>query len=421
MARILFHIDLNAFFASAEELRHPELKDKPLAIGSKSARGVLSTCNYIARDFGVHSAMPTSQAMQLCPELVVLESDHEYYRKLSNQFFAYLRQYSGALEVLSVDECFLDVTDVIKRYPRPLDLAVQIQRGVLDELGLKCSIGVAPTRFLAKMASDLRKPMGISVLRKRDIPSKLYPLPIEACYGIGQKTVPKLKEQGINTIGDLADEANEAKCKQILQNSWIELQQKITGNSSAELIFSTTRKSVSHSRTFPSDLYTIDEVLEQCAKMTREVAAGMQKKKMKGSSVSLTLRDGNFCNRVHSARLPEMTNDPFILLEAVRSLVYRYFEPVGYRLLGISVGSLQDEDKIILQPTIFEAAKTTSNDVIHSLNRQLEGAGLTTLGSLMKKQEENQKSETKSGNKETAPSDSTGKKRGSKPAREKAA
>ncbi|MBF0579055.1 DNA polymerase IV [Erysipelotrichaceae bacterium RD49] len=384
MARVLFHIDLNAFFASAEELRHPEYKKMPLAIGSNSARGVLSTANYIARQHGIHSAMPTMQAKKLCPELVILDGDHEYYRKLSNQFFAYLKNYSGKLEVLSIDECFLDVTEVITQFPRPLDLAVKIQRGVLDELGLRCSIGVAPTRFLAKMASDMHKPMGITVLRKRDIPTKLYPLPVESCIGIGKKTVPKLIEKGIETIGDLANEENRADVVSILQNSWPEIQARITGMSSDQLVYSTTRKSVSHSRTFPHDLYTLDEVLDQAALLTRQIADAMVKGRKKGASISVVLRDGDFHNQVRSAKLPGMTNDYFILLEKVRALIFRNFEPVGYRHIGISVGSLQDEDQIVLQPTLFEANMTASDSVISSLNKQIEGgAGLIKLSDLL--------------------------------------
>lgn len=387
MARVLFHIDLNAFFASAEELRHPEYKGKPLAIGGTSARGVLSTCNYEARAFGLHSAMPVSQALALCPEVQLVSPDHEYYRKLSGQFFAFIRQYCPKLEVLSIDECFVDATDVISKFPRPLDLAVTLQRGVLDELGLRCSIGVGPTRFLAKMASDLHKPMGISVLRKRDIPTKLYPLPVEDCIGIGKKTVPRLHEEGIFTIGDLADPDNEAVCEQIFKNTWPELKKKIHGQSSDELVFSTTRKSVSHSRTFPSDLYSIDDLQTQCQILCRELAATMQKHHKKGAQVSLVLRDPSFQNKVRSTRLRDYTNDPVIISEAIRGLLYKEFEPVGYRHIGISVGSLQDEDKIVMQPTLFDLPKRVETDVLSSLNRQLESGKLMTLGDLMKKKQ----------------------------------
>ncbi len=385
MAKVLFHIDLNAFYASAEEIRHPEFKDKPLAIGMGTARGVLSTCNYIAREYGIHAAMPTKQAKSLCPELVILPADMEYYRQLSNQFFAYLRQYSGKLEVLSIDECFLDVSEVISHFPRPLDLAVSIQRGVLDTLGLKCSIGVAPTRFLAKMASDMYKPMGISVLRKRDIPTKLYPLPIESCFGIGKKTIPRLKEKNIHTIGDLVDEAHRKEARAILQNRYLEVEQNITGHSSAELIYSTTRKSFSHSRTYSVDLSTFEEVTEQLAILTRQLAHSMAQKHQQGSTLSLTFRDCHFQNSVHSMRLPYPSNDYFVLYEAVYALASRYFEPVGYRLLGISVGSLVNEEQIVLQPTLFESIKPTSEDVIASLNKQ--GANLMKLSDLLVQKE----------------------------------
>lgn len=391
MAKVLFHIDLNAFYASAEEIRHPEFKDKPLAIGMGTRRGVISTCNYIAREYGVHSAMPTKQAQSLCPDLIILPADPEYYRQLSNQFFAYLRQYTGKLEVLSIDECFLDVSEVITQFPRPLDLAVSIQRGVLDTLGLKCSIGVGPTRFLAKMASDMYKPMGISVLRKRDIPTKLYPLPIEACFGIGKKTIPRLKEKNIHTIGDLIDPAHQKAARAILQNRYLEVEQNITGYSSAELVYSTTRKSFSHSRTYASNLYTFEEVTEQLSVLTRQLCASMAKQHQQGSTLSLTFRDGDFHNSVHSMRLPYPSHDYFVLYEAVYALASRYFEPVGYRLLGLSVGSLLNEEQILLQPTLFESIKPTSDHVIASLNKQ--GANLMKLSDLLAKQEDQTKPE----------------------------
>lgn len=400
MAKVLFHIDLNAFFASAEEIRYPHFKDKPLAIAMGDVRGVVSTCNYAAREYGIHSAMPLAKARTLCPTLEVLPADHEYYRKLSNQFFTYLRQYSGKLEILSIDECFLDVSDIITQFPRPLDLAVLIQRGLLDTLGLKCSIGVAPTRFLAKMASDLYKPMGISVIRKRDIPTKLYPLPIESCFGIGKRTIPRLKEKGILKIGDLISVEHKKEAKAILQNRFIEIEQNITGQSSAELVYSTTRKSFSHSKTFVSNLYTYEEVLEQLSILTRQLAFSMAQKHQKGQTISLTLRDATFHNTVHSKKLPYPTNDYFVLYEAISGLLSRSFEPIGYRLVGLSIGSLLNEEQVILQPTLFESIKPSSADVIASLNKQ--GAGLMKLSDLLKEEKapENHRAENEKRKKE---------------------
>lgn len=308
MARVLFHIDLNAFFASAEELRNPELKEFPIAVGSLSSRGVLTTANYKAREFGVHSAMPVRQALSLCPELKIIPGDYEYYRSLSRQFFDYLRQYSGMLEILSVDECFLDVTEPIKKYARPLDLAVDIQQGVYEKLGLKCSIGVAPTRFLAKMASDMMKPMGITVLRKSEIERKLLPLPVKDMMGIGKKTLPKLQELGIETIGDLANPDNRNKVAPILGKNYWPMMMQIQGKSSDQLSFSSTRKSISHAETFGSDLYSLEEVLNQTRMIAMKLAGRMQKISKMGKQLSVTLRDRDFNNQVRSISLSDYTS-----------------------------------------------------------------------------------------------------------------
>ncbi len=378
MARVLFHIDLNAFYASAEELRHPELKDEPIAVGSLSSRGVLTTANYKAREYGVHSAMPVHQAKALCPELKIISGDYEYYRSLSKSFFDYLRQYSGRLEILSVDECFLDVTEAIQKYSRPLDLAVDIQQGVYQKLGLKCSIGVAPTRFLAKMASDMIKPMGITVLRKSEIERKLLPLPVSDMMGIGKKTLPKLQELGIETIGDLADPANRQKVAPLLGKSYWPMMMQIQGKSSDQLSFSTTRKSISHSETFGHDLYSLDEVLNQTRQIAHKLSERMIRAAKKGRQLSVTLRDRDFRNQVRSVSLSGYTNQFETIYEAASSLIAEHFEPIGYRLIGLTIGSLMDEDQVNLQPTLFEPVDQTTQ-IISQLNLSAENEGLSSV------------------------------------------
>lgn len=400
MARVLFHIDLNAFFASAEELRNPELKEFPIAVGSLSSRGVLTTANYKAREFGVHSAMPVRQALSLCPELKIIPGDYEYYRSLSRQFFDYLRQYSGMLEILSVDECFLDVTEPIKKYARPLDLAVDIQQGVYEKLGLKCSIGVAPTRFLAKMASDMMKPMGITVLRKSEIERKLLPLPVKDMMGIGKKTLPKLQELGIETIGDLANPDNRNKVAPILGKNYWPMMMQIQGKSSDQLSFSSTRKSISHAETFGSDLYSLEEVLNQTRMIAMKLAGRMQKISKMGKQLSVTLRDRDFNNQVRSISLSDYTSRYETLYEAAAILVTENFEPIGYRLIGITVGSLKDEDQINLQPTLFEPASATET-IIRQLNNSVKNEGLDAFfmpASVLLKKQNKSKADLKNEN-----------------------
>ena len=384
MARVLFHIDLNAFFASAEELKNPDLKGKPIAVGSLSSRGVLSTANYEARKYGVHSAMPLFQAQKLCPELIVVPGDYEYYRKLSNRFFSYLRNYSQLLEPMSIDECFLDVTEQIRQYKRPLDLAVQIQQGVLEHVGLSCSIGVASTRFLAKMASDMRKPMGITVLRKSELSSKLWPLDIEKMNGIGKKTVPLLREKGIHTIGDLVNPDNETIVLQLLKKNGFALIQKAQGNSTAQLNYSTTRKSISLSRTLPNDVFTMEEVLNQCRNLSMHLAKKLKAENQKGKLISIVLRDCEFHNVMHSMTLNQYTNEESILSGAIQSMVEDFFEPIGYRHVGISLGSLKDAEKIIVQPTMFEPPIQTAQDVVAQLNKKIDAKVFMRASDLLK-------------------------------------
>lgn len=390
MARVLFHIDLNAFFASCEELKNPDLKGKPMAVGSLSKRGVLSTANYEARSFGVHSAMPVYEALKKCPELIIVQGDYNYYRSISAQFFEYLRKYSNLLEPCSIDECFLDVTEIISHYQRPLDLAFEIQDGVLETLGLSVSIGVAPTRFLAKMASDMRKPKGITVLRKKEIPTKLFPLSIDRIVGLGKKTIPLLKEKHIETIEDFANPENEQTVLQILGRNGYALIQKVKGNSSDKLEVSSTRKSLSLSRTFEYDLYTIDEVLEKARLLTQQLSEKMIRDNQMGQLVSLSLRDTEFHNIVRSKNLSHYTNQFPLMFQAVQNLIEENFEPIGYRHIGVHMGSIKNQEQVLMQPTIFESPLHDTDWIINKLNKKSEGIVFKKASDLLKERNEDE-------------------------------
>ena len=385
MARVLFHIDINAFFASAEEIKHPEYKDLPLAVGSLSSRGVLSTANYAARELGIHSAMPVFEALKICPELNIVKGDYNYYRSLSAQFFQYLHRFSNMIEPASIDECFMEVTETIKKYKRPLDLAVQIQNGVYNTLGLNVSIGVAPTRFLAKMASDMKKPKGITVLRKSEIERKRWPLPIEAMVGIGKKTIPILKKNNIHTIGDFAAIQNENLVLRLLSKNGYSMIQKARGNSSAQLNFSTTHKSISISRTYPSDIYTLNDAAERLKTLTDDLCRKMIQENQKGKLVSISLRDTEFNNIVRSQPLNSYTNSFAIIFEAANGLLEENFEEIGYRHLGISMGSLKDANHILEQPTIFEEPVQDTDSILDQLNKKLAHNDLFKASDLLKK------------------------------------
>ena len=199
-AKIIFHIDMNAFFCSVACILNPQLRGKAFAIGRENSyRGVISTASYEARAFGINSAMPLSEAYKIKPDLIVVHIDYKYYTEYHNKFVKLISQYSNLIEVASIDEVYADMTEAAKS-KHPLVIAKEIQARLLKEYNLSCSIGIAPTLFLAKMASDLKKPLGVSVVRKRDVKDILYPLSVKEIYGIGKKTYPRLIENNIKTI-----------------------------------------------------------------------------------------------------------------------------------------------------------------------------------------------------------------------------
>jgi DNA polymerase-4 len=184
--RIIFHVDLNAFYASCEEAIDPSLKSHPIGIAKNSDRGILTTANYAARKFGVSSAMNVYEAKKRCLHIKIIPPNFALYEAYSDQFFTYLRTFTDQIEPASIDEGYLDLTNDLNG-KHPLDIAKEIQETLLNQYQLPVSIGIAPNMFLAKMASDMKKPLGITVLRKRDIQEKLWPLPIEKMFGIGKK------------------------------------------------------------------------------------------------------------------------------------------------------------------------------------------------------------------------------------------
>ena len=201
-AKIIFHIDINAFFCSVACILNPSLRGKVFAIGRENSyRGVITSASYEARKLGIHSAMPQIEAYKKVPDLIIVTLDYEYYKQYHRLFIQLLHQYSDLIEVASIDEVYMDVTELsLKRHP--FVVAKEIQMRLLKEIGLPCSIGIAPTLFLAKMASDLQKPLGVTILRKRDVKQLLYPLSVQEIFGIGKQTYPLLIQHQIKTIAD---------------------------------------------------------------------------------------------------------------------------------------------------------------------------------------------------------------------------
>lgn len=388
MAKVYFHVDLNAFFASAEVLRDPSLKGKPLVVAGQTRRSVVSTASYEARDFGVHSAMPVSMALKLCPDLLVIEGHYDFYRQLSQDFIETIQSFSKLIEKASIDECYVDVSEVIQRYRYPLDLAVNMQKAIFQRTGLTCSIGVAPNLFLAKMASDMKKPNGITVLRIRDVKEKLWPLPIQEMRGIGQKTLPKVEALGIQTIGDLANYEKKEDLSLIFKNHLQEVLDRAHGLDSTQLEMESKRKSMAVSETLLEDVTDYEELRGLFRSLSKRLKETLDKEERVSYAISIRITYYNFRNVSRSLQVKEGLSSQSEIFEYAIQLFDQYWqegEPV--RLLGITLGELSNRQTENEQLSLFKKhPQDASQTIIDELN-QLTSIPLLKKASQAKKKE----------------------------------
>lgn len=385
MSRVYFHIDLNAFFASCEELLDPSLKGKPLVVGGKSRRSVISTANYEARKYGIHSAMPMQQAEKLCKDLVIVNGHYAFYSDMSHQFMQIIHSYTDLVEKASIDECYADMTDVICRYPKPLDVAFEIQRRVLEETGLRCSIGIGPNMFLAKMASDMKKPMGITVLRIRDVPEKMWPLPIKEMHGIGKRTVPLMEDLNIHTIKDLATYQDLNALKPVLGKNIESMIKRANGYDDRTLMTDYDSKSMGISETLLEDVTDYDELRGLIRTLCRRLSKRLKEAHKAGYHVSMRICYYDFRNANKSKKLsaPIWTSDD-LFVQAMILFDSSYEEEEAVRLIGVSVSDFASEDFLAKQVSLFDAPEEEStSEILHDLNHQLGTQAFVRASSLL--------------------------------------
>ncbi|MDE8314370.1 DNA polymerase IV [Erysipelothrix rhusiopathiae] len=384
MAQVIFHIDINAFYASAHLITDSSLYGKPVVVCSNQRGSVVTTASYEARSFGVNSAMPLAHAKRLCPNLEVIEVDFELYQELSVKFMNIIRSYSAVMQPASIDECYVDMTEVIKKYEKPLDLAVEIQKNIWEALRLPISIGVAPNKFLAKMASDMQKPRGITVLRIREVSQKLWPLSIESMYGIGQKTVPKLKQMGIETIGDLA-RFNPDHLKSILGVNAQNFVQKANGYDHSMIDTDVTMKSIGQSKTFKDAMTDLDEIRNAILNELVEVMRRMERQDVVGKTVSFSIRLDDYKTATRSFTFDEYTRDQNLVFERLMSLYDEFEGEGGVSFISVTMTNLLPKDEIIEQLNIFDDLdEITVNDIIQRLNKELNQDLFKTTRSVLK-------------------------------------
>lgn len=341
--RVVVHADLDAFFAAAEVLRRPELRGKPVIVGGRpGGRGVVAAASYEARAFGVRSAMPSAQAARLCPQAIFLPGDHAYYRELSGRFRAILEQFSPLVEMVSVDEAYIDLSNSERAFGRPLEAARAIKRRVWDELGLVVSLGVASSRMVAKIASDLDKPDGLRVIEPGTEALVLAPLPVRSMPGIGPKAAERLRRLGITTLGTLA-RTPAAVLEPIFGRRTPEVIARAHGIDDRPVEPEREpAKSIGRERTFSHDLTSLDEIARAIEQLAERTGRDLRREGLQGRVVSVKLRYSDFETVGKQRRLPGPTDAHQEIAAVAASLVAELLErrraPV--RLLGVRVAGL---------------------------------------------------------------------------------
>ncbi len=387
MSKIILHVDLNAFFAACEVLRNPTLRGKPLIVGGIGRRGIVSTASYEARKYGIHSAMPTYQAIRLCPNLIIKEPDFKLYHHYSSLFFNYLKDHvSPILEVASIDECYIDATEVLRKNRDPIIYIKNLQQTLLKEIGLACSIGVGPTKFLAKMASNYRKPLGITIYRRRELAKTLWLLPINEMYGIGKATAPRLLKLNINTIGDLAKTEDPA-VKQLLGKSYYTFKDWANGRGSDEVIVEEEDpKSIGNSSTFMFDTDNYEEISALFKELSNQVSERAKREGKVGSTIQIVMRYYTFENVNRSVTLNKPTNNALTIFYEAMKLFDRNYKDEPLRLLGVTLQNLSDEGSLVEQLSLFDdfSEKSKTEVIRDLLNEEYDSPPFMRLSDLRK-------------------------------------
>lgn len=345
--RWIMHVDMDAFYASVEVLDNPKLKGLPVIVGGRSARGVVSTCSYEARKFGVHSAMPLFEAKRLCPQGIYLPVRMSRYAEMSAKIMAIFRETSPLVEQLSIDEAFLDLTGM-EGLGGAEAIAHQVQDRILKELKLSASVGLAPNKFLAKLASDMKKPHGFVRITPEEAAGLLAPMPVSKIFGIGRSAEDRLKQYGIEKIGQLAA-ADVGLLRKVFGINAEQVKRLARGLDDRPVVNEEEAKSIGRENTFDTDLTDMDSCREEVLDLCGQVGWRLRREHLAGHTVTLKVKFADFHTITRSStgdRPVAWDEDIFLLAEKMLRNIH--VKP-GVRLLGVSVSNLfRPEDEPVL-------------------------------------------------------------------------
>ncbi|CAI8377238.1 MAG: DNA polymerase IV [Acidimicrobiales bacterium AG-410-I20] len=355
----ILHVDMDAFFAAVEVVQNPALAGKPLVVGGIGRRGVVAAASYEARKYGIRSAMPSHQAQRLCPDLISLPGNYSLYEEVSRRVMKIFHDFTPLVEPLSLDEAFLDISGSKHLLGEAVDIAQQIRERVFESEHLTCSVGIAPNKFLAKLASDQAKPkilgttkttgQGICLVTEENLEDFLLPLPVEAIWGVGPQTKKRLMRLGVKSVGDLAKLPISTLTKSLGKAAGTQLWRLSRGIDTRVVVPDQKLKSVGHEETFALDKYKDEELNKELSRIVDAVASRLRKSEKLGRTITVKLRTPDFVTKSKSRTLPNATNTSAEILGAARDLLGEMDASKGVRLLGVSVSNLQDSEVRQLQ------------------------------------------------------------------------
>jgi DNA polymerase-4 len=386
---------MNAFFISCEMTRNPSLVGNPAAVAGdpKKRTGIILAANYEARACGVKTTMVIHEALKLCPELILVPPDHHFYGQKSEEVMNILSNYTPALEQNSIDEAWLDMTGSEGLFGKPMVAAQRIMNEIKDSLGLWCSIGIAENKFLAKMAAEMKKPLGITELWEKDIPIKLWPLPVKEMYGVGAKTTEKLNHMGIKTIGDLATSKEKLIVKTFGKGGF-EIYRHANGidDSSVLARVDDDIKSIGREKTLSEDIKDIEKAKIVLMELADDIGVTVREQGKKGRTVHIKLKYSDFHSVTRQTTIPATCTTKEIYRAGCSLLEQNWNKSLTVRLIGISISGFNEDcssDQLSLFDKINDHLKNGKNERIDKAMDKIRnkyGSEKITIAALVKKE-----------------------------------
>ena len=350
----ILHVDMDAFFASVSELDYPQYRGKPLVVGA-GARGVVLSANYLARKFGIRAAMPVSRAQRMAPTAIFIPPDHERYSEVSRRVMEIFFDFTPHVEPLSLDEAFLDVSGSKRLFGEGREIAALIRKRVKEQERITCSVGIATSKFIAKLASGRCKPDGMLEIHDERVLTFLHPLPVGELWGVGPKTNEELQRLGLRTVGEIANTPLATLKRALGEGAGESLYELAWGRDFREVITDSPEKSISAAETFAYDLEDRDEIFRELLRLSERATHRMRKRDLRARTIALKVRFSDFTNTTKTKTLPLPINGMHEVFEVARDLFTSLkLDGSRIRLLGVSLENLVDEEGAVEQLLLGE-------------------------------------------------------------------